>query len=264
VHVVKVSKTGSTTLKTLTKEYGRAHPHGRKLIFNPHRASMPTILAEHPRDQVVFFLRDPLARFVSGFNSRLREGRNGDIPHSPAEKLAFSHFATPNDLAEALSSEDNDVQDRALAAVASMMHSSMHYRDWVGDAEYLSRRLDRIAFVGMQESFDADVRRFFESLGWTRETEIAVYHQAPPSASTFVSELAEKNLRAWYADDYELLEWVMARRDRWAEGATLDPPLDDAERARRQQEQRELRADRRARRARRAAARETVQERPAG
>lgn len=251
LHVVRVSKTGSTTLKSLTREYNRDHPGGRQLVFNSHNASMPAILAEHPDDQVVFFLRDPVARFVSGFNSRLREGRNANIAHSAQEKLTFERFPTPNALAEALSSPDNVEQDRAYAGVASMMHTSVHYRGWVGDVEYLARRLDRIAFVGMQESFDDDVRRLFGSLGWERDAEIEVRHQAPPTASTFVSELAKQNLRAWYADDYALVEWVASVRDRWADGATLNPPLSDAERGGQDLDGDERRAARRARRARR-------------
>ena len=243
LHFIRVSKTGSTTMKSLTKEYNAARPHGRTVVFSSHRVTMPAILGTYPTDQVVFFLRDPIARFVSGFNSRLREGKTGKPVHSPQERLTFSRFATPNDLAEALSSSVNRVQDQAYAGIESMMHSSVHYRGWVGDAAYLERRLDRIAFIGRQESFDADVRRLFESLGWTREAPIEVLHKAPPTASLLVSELGEKNLRAWYADDYKLLEWATTHRDRWAEGATLDPPFD---------EERVARAPRRARRERRA------------
>ena len=55
----------------------------------------------------MFFVRDPISRFVSGFNSRLRKGLpKMYFPWAPGEKLAFSRFATPNQLALALSSSD--------------------------------------------------------------------------------------------------------------------------------------------------------------
>lgn len=216
VHFLHVGKTGGSSMKaTIKRNQLRKLPDGRPLIPHGHPTTLPDVLARSPENVAVFFLRDPVRRFVSGFNSRLREGKPAkSIPWKPAERMTFGYFPTANDLAEALSSDDPAVLDRAYAGINSMVHSRMHFTYWFHDVDYLAKRLERIAFIGFQEHYDEDLTRFFELMG-VSSVRPETRHQAPASQSTELSETAVRNLEQWYADDIAIYQWALGQRDRW-------------------------------------------------
>ena len=61
---------------------------------------MNSILNDVPAgEKVVFFTRDPVSRFISGFYSR-KDGDHGTrFRGLPARKPPFPEFSTPNELA---------------------------------------------------------------------------------------------------------------------------------------------------------------------
>jgi hypothetical protein len=104
-HMLHIGKTGGTAMKDVFASL----PSGvgkYEIVVHRHSHRLPQI----PRGQKVFFVvRDPVEKFVSGFNSRLREGRpRYHTPWTEAERTAFEQFQTPDMLARALSSEDVD------------------------------------------------------------------------------------------------------------------------------------------------------------
>ena len=217
VHFLHVGKTGGTTVKRMVRQNKlRNTPRGR-LVMHQHHTTLPEVLAWNEANTGALFLRHPLSRFVSGFNSRLREGKPAkSIPWKPPERLAFSHFPTPNDLAEGLFCDDPLVEDRATAAMNAMVHSRMHFTHWLRDVDYLESRIDRITFIGFQEHYAEDVARFLRVLGVETEVPVPHHHQAPDEMSKTLSDQAQENLTRWYAEDLVLYEWALAQRDRWA------------------------------------------------
>ena len=113
VHVLHIGKTGGTALQEALKDNLRTskykiklHGHNFKLKNVPKGAS------------VVFFVRNPMDRFISAFYSRKREGRpRFDNPWRRSEKRAFSMFNTPDELAVALSSGDSNLKKEAIKAM---------------------------------------------------------------------------------------------------------------------------------------------------
>src|SRR4051812_28297644 len=104
LHFLHVGKTGGTAIKrALRSGQVRATPYGR-LLLHRHRFTLRDV----PEDDFVFFcVRDPIARFVSGFYSRRDQGRpRYHFEWSPAEATAFATFATPEQLAGALAADD--------------------------------------------------------------------------------------------------------------------------------------------------------------
>jgi hypothetical protein len=173
------------------------------------------------------------------------------IPWKRDEKIAFERFPTPNDLAEALSDPDEMRQDRAFTAIEAIIHTRLHFTYWLKDIRYLESRMDRIAFIGFQETYDDDLHRLLRVLGVRRQREIPVVHQAPTSSGTTLSEAAITNLEAWYARDREIYVWALEQRHRWEpppEPISTGPQADSVEQARQAK-----RARNRARRARQAA-----------
>lgn len=224
VHFLHISKTGGTSFKHILRERSlrtsTSGPMAGTRIYTHHHAlTMPETLVANPANKVVFFLRDPISRFVSGFNTRLRQGLPArDNPWRPEEVKVFAQFTSPNDLAEGLSSDDLTRQDWALTAMRTIVHTRMHYTRWLHSVPYLEARLDRIMFIGFQESYDEDVRRFFELFGVAREVEVERQHIAPSSQSNALSELAVENLRTWYAEDFVIDSWARSQRARFHEG----------------------------------------------
>ena len=201
VHFLHIGKTGGTAIKhalngVSTERYEiHLHPHEYRLRDAP------------VGDGVFFFLRDPIARFVSGFYSRQRQGLpRGHFPWRRAERVAFSRFATPNGLAIALSSEDPEQKAAALSAMNSIGHVKFHYWNWFGDESYFVSRSGDVLFVGRQETLDEDFERLKAVLGLPAGTALPAEdietHRNPPDLDTSLEAGAVENLKSWYREDY--------------------------------------------------------------
>jgi hypothetical protein len=202
VHVLHIGKTGGTAVQhglcghLLTPRY---------VIDLRYHA---TTLRDIPRgEKVVFFLRDPIARFLSGFYARQR----CDKPRYPSawtdeEREAFTMFPTANHLALALSSPDEQQRQRARRAMNSISHVRTHYADWFGDRDYFLSRLPDIFFIGFQETLAADFERLRAKLGIPEPlrlpTDDRLAHRNPPDIDKRLEPQAVANLQHWYADDY--------------------------------------------------------------
>ncbi|MBA3464123.1 MAG: hypothetical protein H0T46_29480 [Deltaproteobacteria bacterium] len=222
IHLLHIGKTGGTTLKQMVKGAGADQLPDRRVVLHLHGTRAVDVFARDEPGAVAFFVRDPVARFVSGFNSRLRKGAPiANIPWRPAEEITFARFATPNDLAEALSSKHEVQQDRAFVAMDSLIHTRLHLTYWLRSPDYLESRIGGIAFAGSQERFTEDVGRFFDLLGVPPPI-VDHAHQAPAGSSTELSDVATRNLQTWYADDFALYDWVVRRRDTWTTDRLLE------------------------------------------
>jgi len=208
VHMLHIGKTGGTALKSALRNASPAHT---RLVLHKHSVS----LAEIPVGELCFFVvRDPVTRFVSGFLSRQRQGRpRYDIPWNPAEEKAFATFATPNDLALALSSTDPARRSAAEAAMAGIRHVSDNYRHWLRSEAYLRQRRSDILFVGSQERLREDVRLLSGLLDAmiVLPTDAVAAHRNPANVHRDLDATSVENLKNWYSADYVFLrllrEW---------------------------------------------------------
>src|SRR3954469_17965151 len=110
-HLLHIGKTGGNALKHALCPYNTGG--SLDIVFHPHAVGLSDVPVG---ESVLFMLRDPVNRFVSGFNSRRRRGRPlNNAEWNRDEAAAFAAFPTANDLAEALSMEQDG---RHAAAVA--------------------------------------------------------------------------------------------------------------------------------------------------
>jgi hypothetical protein len=229
LHFLHIGKTGGTAVKRALGRAGRAYwwehddtevpptPYG-KIALHHHGVRLADLPAG---DFAFFFLRDPVSRFVSAFYSRLNEGRPYyDYPWSPEERRAFEAFPTPQRLAAALSSGDARERDLAHWAMRQIRHMNPAHRI-IGRPAALLRRLDRVVYIGRQETLTADWHQLRLRLDLPptvrlpRDTRRA--HRQDPSLDRELPDEAVRALREWYAGDLRLLEFcerVRARR-RW-------------------------------------------------
>lgn len=213
-----IGKTGGTSLKKIFK-WGRksAQRAGFSIAVRGHKYTLPDMI-EDGDARAIFFVRDPVKRYVSAFNSRLRQGRpRYDFPWTPAEAAAFEFFRTPDTLASAFSSEDETLRADARLAMRSIRHVNAPLTRWLQSTEFLINRQARIFYIGDQACFDDDVTRLLVKLGVTGEVprlSETEKHQSLAELDKYLSAESELNLRQWYAADYQVYEWCLLNRGR--------------------------------------------------
>lgn len=204
VHVLHIGKTGGSAVKTALRPYQRRGRYDLELAWHH------TLLRDVPRgERVVFFLRDPVDRFVSGFDNQKR-GATPRYRHTwtVEEAAAFERFPTPTDLALALGSSDPEEREAAEAAMGAIDHVRRSFWDWFGDEAYFRSRLDDVFFVGFQETLEADFFELRELLGLPETIRLpsddVEAHRRPEPPSPLPAE-AEALIRRWYAADYDFV-----------------------------------------------------------
>jgi hypothetical protein len=204
VHFLHVGKTGGTAVRaalegTRSRRYRLTlHSHGTRLEHLP------------PQDLAIAFVRDPVARFVSGFYSRQRRGRpRYDFAWSPEEEVAFQRFSSPDELSRALSSRDSEERKAAQTAMESIQHVRDHQTAWFGPDPQRAIQNGRLLFVGSQEHLGEDFERLKGLLGIDAAVRLpadpVASHKNPDGLDRSVSPEARENLFLWYKTDFRTL-----------------------------------------------------------
>jgi hypothetical protein len=201
IHVFHIGKTGGTALGHALVEHAGTSAY--TLLFEGHRLTLGDVPIG---EKFMFVIREPLSRFVSGFNGRLRMDRpRYDYPWREEEEVAFAHFKTPDALATALSSRDRGERKRAEKAMRGIAHVNTSYRYWFGDGDTFRRRLPDLFFVGFTDRLDDDFEVLKRKLGLPAEARLprdeTVAHRTPDSFDDRLSDVARGNLERWYAWD---------------------------------------------------------------
>lgn len=210
-------KTAGTALKEVIAQQKIRTPDLNITAFE-HAVTFPRLIAEYPDTHAIFFVRDPISRFVSGFYSRLREGKpRYFFPWSKREKRAFRRFKHPNQLAEALSSLNPLKRYFAISAMKSIGHVKHTYTSFLGTVDYLNQHASRIAYIGHQPDFSEDLSRLRTLLNIDQditppEDNVAA-HRNPESFDKTLSQKAINNLKRWYKEDFEIYRWCLNKRE---------------------------------------------------
>lgn len=212
-HMLHIGKTGGTAMKEVFKSLD---PDASRCQIVTHRHMKR--LAGIPRGEKVFFVvRDPVERFVSGFNSRLRQGRPRYFTAwTPAEETAFEWFPSADSLGCALSSEDVELRARAFTAMISIRHVRDSYWDWFRSREYLENRSKDLLLIQWCPDLTATFPILRERLGLPADVELPTdeirAHRSPADVDRTLSDVAKANLEHWYGRDYAFID-LCARLD---------------------------------------------------
>jgi hypothetical protein len=206
LHVLHLGKTGGTALKQVLLDYGAASNH--ELLLHGHDV---TILDVPARESFMFIVRDPLSRFLSGFNGRLREDRpRYHYPWRTEEKVAFAIFTTPDQLATALSSEDEVERRQAEDAMRGIGHINTSYWYWFADETVFHSRLPDLFFIAFQDRLDEDFDLLKQKLGLPAEARMPVdelkAHRTPAGFAKELGDVARSNLERWYERDLAFVQ----------------------------------------------------------
>lgn len=203
VHLLHIGKTGGSAVKHVLRAF---QPTGGLTVhLHDHRTKFSDI---PEGESVMFFVRHPVARFVSGFYSRQRQGQPRYFsPWSEDEKLAFEQFRTANELATALGATDRNERECAHRAMSSIEHVRSQYSDWLGPKEYVRSRKSDIFFIGSQEHLTEDFetlkrKLLLPELARLPDDEISA-HRNPAAVDKKLTAEAVGNLCRWYQDDFD-------------------------------------------------------------
>lgn len=207
VHFLHVGKTGGNAIRhalELGKEKPRA-VNGRLLLQRAHNVTLEMC---PEGDAVVFVVRHPVSRFVSAFWSRYRRGQHDPDALSAGETTAFEQFATPEELAAALSNGNPAKSSAAQKAMHEIEHVRHTLTFYLSSPSYLWARRRDILHIGFQERLDADLPVLVDRLRISAHTYLPngsqEAHRTPTSFSRALSDQARANLEWWYADDIQI------------------------------------------------------------
>lgn len=200
LHAFHIGKTGGTALKDALLEWGDAARY--RLLLHGHTVTLPDVPVG---EKFMFVLRDPLRRFVSAFNGRLREDRpRYHYPWREEEKVAFAVFKTPDQLATALSGRLR-IRRKAEAAMRGIGHVNTPYSFWFPSEAEFEARIPDLFFVGFTERLDEDFELLKAKLGLPPEARLpheeTAAHRTPSGYDSALSDVARANLERWYARD---------------------------------------------------------------
>ena len=212
VHFLHVGKTGGTALKHAigsVQQTTSGDETGLPCVIHLHRHAVA--LRDVPAgEKFFFFVRDPVGRFVSGFYSRQRQG----APRYPGrwteqERAAFERFDTPNRLACALSSTNDEERVAAETAMRSISHVRDSYWKWFENEYYFLSRLDDLFFIGFQnhlsEDFEILKSRLQLPKGLMLPDDEVQSHANPRHLDRTLGDAAVANLSRWYEKDFLFL-----------------------------------------------------------
>ena len=227
VHFLHIGKTGGSAIKDALKAGIRKQEKYKNIrnIKNHKKYSIRGFCEEYDQikfhghgttlenipdtDFFFFCIRHPINRYVSGFNSRLNQGRpRYNCPWTKQEQIAFSRFKTPSELAESLSSADIQDKNAALKAMQSIRHVRDPMTQWFTSYENLLKRSKRLICLCDQKNLSDDyeilLKRFKIKEEFRDFVELKLVHAASKTISKNLSNLAVNNLTLHYFDEISI------------------------------------------------------------
>jgi hypothetical protein len=208
-HFLHVGKTAGSALRSALLPHTTAGAY--RVTFHSHNVTLRDIPAE---DAFFFIVRDPVARYVSAFYDRTRQGKpryDQPLDGDRARALRALRLGEPPRRGARLGgSRDPRVRREGHAQHG---HVKKSYWDWFIDEPTLRSRQDRILFIAFKDTLSEDLPALLESLRLdpriSLPTDDLQAHRSPDSRVELTPR-ARTALREWYAADYD---FVAIRRE---------------------------------------------------
>jgi hypothetical protein len=207
-----IGKTGGSSVNKLINTVNKRR--SAKLLRFGHKATLDSILSSN-QTRISFVIRDPIDRFVSGFESRLRCGRpTYNFKWTDAEAISFSFFGTVNELAESLECDNERLVSAAQYAVRAISHLRRDYSYHLHSVDFLDKHSDRIYFVCDIRELNEQVHNIVAPSGLPEQKAKLLFqhlHAAPSKGRRpDLSEKAVHNLKKFLEADYLIYEFCKA------------------------------------------------------
>jgi len=164
---------------------------GRKLVKEgepfpctfSHGWTVAEIRQRYPRLRIALLVRDPLERTISGFNSRLRQGRpTYRRMWAPAEAVAFAMFPEVTRYLDALMADDEWSISACAYAQRHITHLRHNYGYYFRNPRNVRDHADAIALVGRIEATEAFIDALLAEAGIPAARFAGLYHRRHEAA----------------------------------------------------------------------------------
>ena len=216
-----IPKTGGTSVVDFIHNINDI-TESRPLLFF-HSWDIDLIFQYFPNISLTFLIRDPLERIISGFQSRLRQGRpRYNQPWRAYEATAFSFFQNPESFIDALLRTDDFSLGTTEYALNNILAVSWNYKHYFQSIEKINSYASRFILIGKTTSLPSYISGLckiairFESGIDQLDKVISLYtakHQSPVPTSRILSNYSEdeiKTLKNRIASEYELYNQLLS------------------------------------------------------
>lgn len=148
-----IPKTGGTSINFLGHKIvsmGYSYP-----VSIGHSWKMREIRSVYPDMKIAVILRDPLERMISGFNSRLRQGRpTYNNVWTPAEAVAMAMHPSSRHFLDNMLSDDEYSTSAVAYAFKYVTHLRWNYCYYFENADFAKECMSSIEVVGHMSHFN--------------------------------------------------------------------------------------------------------------
>ena len=205
LHVPKTS--GTSFLKFSTKAATHGYPMPLRI---KHHCKFSLLTSVLPNAKVALIARDPIERYVSAFNSRLRGGRpQRNNSWNDKNAIAFSLFNDPIDWIEGLVSEDDWTISAARYVRTNVSLIRYDYKFYFGSVEAVQQNASRL-LVGTMKDNEDFLRRVLTHCDVEFDDvsqHLKAYHKARRPTSELTERLdpvTRAKLMEYFAEEYEI------------------------------------------------------------
>lgn len=176
------------------------------------------------RNNICVLLRDPCKRFISIFfywkKAHFLFMQNKKCVHKKfilKNIQCFENFNTPNNIAEALSSDNDDLKKLATSSLNDMHHIKMGISHYLISKKFIDKIKHHIKFIIKHENYSNDLllfHNFCSSYYNISKNKYSDFISSKPGNTDefnnekFLSPLAIKNLHTYFSDDYDMYDYL--------------------------------------------------------
>gem|GEM_PF-4026732 len=205
-----IGKTGGETVNTVIKALDKENVSNNLLRLG-NKWRLKDIIKTNPQARVSFSICDPSQRFIASFTDRLECGRPSDERlWNSDEAVIYSFFKTPDNLAEALDSNDQRLLSAAHFAMRKITLLKRGYGYHFGSVEELKTVTKNISTVVLTENIPTKLTDFFTPLGF-KPDDFDFGNQLNKAARKTTKKLSktgEQNLRTFWSEEYEIYSYL--------------------------------------------------------
>ncbi|MGJ8671288.1 MAG: hypothetical protein ACSHXK_17525 [Oceanococcus sp.] len=191
-----VGKTGGTSISAFVRN---CHEVGLRVpIVLNHNWSFKMARTRYPKANLIIVLRDPLERIISGFKSRLREGRPLGHPWRNEEAIAFAHFKSAEKFTDALSSDEAYDISAARFCFRSINHLRRGYRYQFAELNDVANAQRESLCVVRLEEIGTSIPEIIADLNSLKKQEVpalGTIHNAAVSTGSVLDRISEDDIR---------------------------------------------------------------------
>jgi hypothetical protein len=210
-----IPKTGGSGVN----EYGQALvQRGYKFPCHfGHGWKVEEILTHFPKMKINFILRDPLSRMISGFNSRLRQGRPTYTSiWTPGEASAFTLFPSIKHLLDAILADDEYNKSAVAYTMRCVRHLHWNYAYYFKNMETLESSRSNFSLIGTMDTLDEFIDGVTAQAGAPKSLASELYgkrHESSSKSGNVLDNYSPKEItriRNFMRRDYKIYSELLS------------------------------------------------------